>query len=719
MAKRSVLLGLAIVIAVAIYLFYDAPVKSLEDLRGAMADLAAAKAAHPWRLAALYFLAYVLAAALSLPLAVWMTLGAGALFGFWTGLILVSFASSAGATLAFLAARHILGPWVQSRFGPRLTAIQDGLERDGALYLFTLRLIPALPFFAVNLLMGLTRLPARTFYGVSQLGMLPATVLFVNAGTQLAGLRSLGDVLSPGLILSLALLGLFPWIARLSMGWLARRRLYRRWRRPRRFDRNLIVIGGGAAGLVSSYIAAAAQAKVTLIEADRLGGDCLNSGCVPSKALIRTARLAHQMRHADRWGLPPAPPEVSARAVFDRVKAVIRAIEPHDSAERYRALGVDVVTGWARLIDPWTVAIREGDGTERRLTARAIVLATGAAPIIPDVPGLAQSGYMTTDSLWDRLSARERMPERLVILGGGPIGCELAQAFVRLGARVTLIEAAPRLLIREDDDVAAFALHRLQGEGVEVLTGHQAVGFGQAEGGKWVEVAADGKHRRIAYSDLLVAVGRTARLSGFGLEDLGLKGGRTIETNDYLETLCPNIFVAGDAAGPYQLTHAAAHQAWFATVNALFGMIRRFRPDYAALPAVTFTDPEIARIGLTEAEAARQKIAVEVTRFDLGTLDRALTDGAAEGFIKVLTPPGRDRILGASIIGEQAGELLAEVALAMRNGLGLKAVLRTVHSYPTFAEANKYAAGEWRRAHLSPVALSLLRRFHDWRRGGR
>lgn len=717
MAKRPVLLILAILLAFWLYHRFGAHIRDLSDLREALAGLGEWRAERPWQVAGFFFVVYVAVTALSLPLAIWMTLGAGALFGFWGGLVLVSFASSIGATLAFLAARFFLRDWVINRFGDRTAAIRAGLDRDGALYLFTLRLIPAVPFFAVNLLMGLTGLRVRTFYWVSQIGMLAATIVFVNAGTQLARLRSPWDVLSPGLILSLTLLGLFPWLARFAAGFLQRRRLYARWVRPRRFDRNLIVIGGGAAGLVSSYIAAATKAKVTLIEGHKLGGDCLNYGCVPSKALIRSARLAHQMRHAGKWALTPTAPETSAKAIFARIHDVIRAIEPHDSAARFTALGVDVVLGQARLVDPWTVAIQGPDGSERRLTSRAIILATGASPVVPALPGLDQTGYLTTDTLWSALADRDRLPRRLVILGGGPVGCELAQAFARLGVQVSLIEAAARLLNREDEDVSVFVRGCLERDGVQVLAGHKALGCGQSAGESWIEVEAGGALTRLPFDDLLVAVGRAARLTGFGLEDLGITTDRTVVTNDWLETLIPNIFAAGDAAGPYQFTHTAAHQAWYATVNALFAPLRRIRADYRVIPATTFTDPEVARVGLTEQDALARNIAFEVTRYGINDLDRAITDGAAQGFVKVLTVPGKDRILGATIVGEHAGDLLAEFVLAMKQGIGLNKILGTVHSYPTFAEANKFVAGEWRKAHVSPLALQLLTRFHDWRRG--
>ncbi|MCX8507914.1 MAG: FAD-dependent oxidoreductase [Rhodobacteraceae bacterium] len=501
------------------------------------------------------------------------------------------------------------------------------------------------------------------------------------------------------------------------MGLFQRRKLYRRWPRPARFDRNLIVIGGGAAGLVSAYIAAAVKAKVTLIEGHKMGGDCLNYGCVPSKALIRSAKLARQMRHADHYGLTAAEREVSFRAVFARIHQVIAAIAPHDSVERYSDLGVDVRQGQARIVDPWTVEIAHSDGRTERLTARAIIIATGAAPFVPPLPGLSDVPYLTTDTLWAEFARRDTAPKRLVLLGGGPIGSELAQSFARLGSDVTLIEMAPRLLLREDEEVSALARAALEGDGVTVLTGHRAVAVGQQDGGKWIKVEADGIRRKIVFDDLIVAVGRAARLKGFGLEELGIPADRVVQTNDYLETLYPNIYAAGDVAGPYQFTHTAAHQAWFAAVNALFGTFRRFKADYRVIPWTTFLDPEVARVGLNEAEAKAKGIAYEVTRYGIDDLDRAIADGSAHGFVKVLTPPGKDRILGVTIVGEHAGDLLAEFVLAMKYGLGLGKILGTIHSYPTLSEANKYAAGEWRKAHVNARALRFLELFHGWRRG--
>ncbi|MCB2109421.1 MAG: FAD-dependent oxidoreductase [Defluviimonas sp.] len=715
--KKPILLGLllALVVVLALVIRRDPP--DLDGLRAWLASVDVWRAAHPDLLPVAFFAGYIAVTALSLPLAVWMTLAAGALFGFWGGLLLVSFASSLGATLAFLASRYFLRDWVRARFGARLAAIDTGMQRDGPFYLFTLRLIPLIPFFAVNLLMGLTPIRTAVFYLVSQAGMLAGTAAYVNAGTQLGQLRSLGDVVSLPLLASFALLGVFPWVARFGIGLVKRRRAYRGHRRPARFDRNLIVVGAGAAGLVSAYIAAAVKARVTLIEGHRMGGDCLNFGCVPSKALIRSAKLAHQMRHADRYGLAPAEPGISFKAVFERIDRVIAEIEPHDSVARYEGLGVEVLQGQARLVDPWTVETTLADGSAHRLTARAIVLATGAAPFVPPLPGLDEVGHLTSDTLWEAMAGRSAAPRRLVVLGGGPIGTELAQSFARLGSEVSQIEMLPRLLIREDEEVSDLVRAALEADGVRVMTGHRALACGVSDGEKWIEVEADGATRRIVFDDLLVAVGRAARLTGYGLEELGIPTGRVIETNEYLETLFPNIFAAGDVAGPYQFTHSAAHQAWFATVNALFGTFRRFRADYRVMPWATFTDPEVARVGLSEAEAREKGIAVEVTRYGIDDLDRAIADGSAQGFVKVLTPPGKDRILGVTIVGEHAGDLMAEFVLAMKQGLGLGKILSTIHIYPTLAEANKFAAGEWRKAHVNARALGLLERFHAWRRG--
>ncbi len=689
-------------------------VLNLHTLQASRDALVSAYQARPLAVLAAYFALYVGATALSIPGAAVLTLAAGAMFGFWVGLLVVSFASSLGALLAFLAARYLLRDALQRRFGQALAPINDGVARDGAFYLLSLRLVPLFPFWLVNLLSGLTPIAAGRYYAVSQLGMLPGTAVYVNAGTQLAGLKSTADVLSPALLGSLVLLGLFPLLAKALVDAWRRRRLYAAWPRPKHFDRNLVVIGAGSGGLVSAYIAAAVQAKVTLVEAAEMGGDCLNTGCVPSKALIRSAKAAKDLQRAAALGLRDVHGEVDFAAVMARVQRVVEQIAPHDSVARYTELGVDVVQGHARLVTPWQVEISRADGSRQTLTTRAVVIATGARPTVPPLPGLDALGCLTSETLWQLRT----LPRRLVVLGGGPIGCELAQAFARLGAQVTQIEMAPRVLLREDAEASDSVAAALRADGVDLRTGCRALRCERDGDARRIVVAQDGAEQAIAFDALLCAVGRSARVTGFGLEELGitLTERGTVATNAWLQTRLPNIFAVGDVAGPYQLTHAASHQAWYAAVNALFGSIKRFKADYAVLPWTTFTDPEVARVGLSEAEARAQGIAHEVTRYDLADLDRAIADDCAHGFVKLLTAPGSDKLLGATIVGAHAGELLAECVLAMRHGIGLNKLLGTVHAYPTLAEANKFAAGAWKRAHAPKRLLAWARRYHDWRR---
>lgn len=682
----------------------------LETLRQRQSQLEAWIDANLWLALALFFALYVLVTALSIPGAAVMTLAAGALFGLVAGTVLVSFASTLGATLAFLVARFLLRDSLRARFRGRLEAIDAGIRRDGGFYLFTLRLVPLFPFFLINLLAGLTALRTWTFFWVSQLGMLPATVVYVFAGTQLAQVQSLGDVLSPGLIGAFVAIGVLP----LLMRWLTRglqaRRVYAGHRRPGRFDYNLLVVGAGSAGLVTAYIGAAVKAKVALVEKHRMGGDCLNTGCVPSKALIRTARLLAEARNSARYGVRRMHAEFDFAEAMDRVQQVIARIQPHDSVERYTGLGVDVIQGEARLVSPWEVEV---DG--HRISARSLVIATGARPLVPELPGLAEAGPLTSDTLW---SLRE-LPGRLLVLGGGPIGCELAQVFARFGSRVRIVEMAPRLLPREDADAADAVQARFADEAVAVATGHRAL---RVEGGPgdWRLVCEHaGGEVAFGFDRILVALGRRANVEGFGLESLGveLTGRGTIAADALMRTNFPNILVAGDVAGPFQFTHVAAHQAWYAAVNALLAPFWRFKADYRVIPWVTFTDPEVARVGLSEDEARECGIDVEVTRYGIDDLDRAIVDGEAHGYVKVLTAPGKDRILGATIVGAHAGELLAEFVLAMKHGIGLNRLLGTIHVYPTMGEANKYAAGAWKKAHAPQAALRWAQRFFSWRRG--
>jgi pyruvate/2-oxoglutarate dehydrogenase complex dihydrolipoamide dehydrogenase (E3) component/uncharacterized membrane protein YdjX (TVP38/TMEM64 family) len=709
--KRQVVLVLAIVAAVAAFVAFDlAHYFSLAYLKSRQAGIEAWYAERPLQTVAAFFMVYVTVTALSLPWATVMTLAAGAVFGVFWGTLIVSFASTIGATLAFLASRFILRDSMQSRFGDRLKALNAGIEKDGAFYLFTLRLVPAVPFFVINLAMGLTPIRTWTFYWVSQVGMLAGTLVYVNAGTRLAAIESARGILSPALIASFTLLGLFPLIARKLVEWIKARKVYARFRRPVRFDRNVVVIGAGSAGLVSAYIAAAVKAKVTLIEKHRMGGDCLNTGCVPSKALIRSAKFLSHVKRASEFGIRDANADFSFADIMERVQRVVREIEPHDSVERYTGLGVECIQGEARIVSPWEVRVND-----RTLTTRSIVIAAGARPFVPPIPGIEAAGYLTSDTVWN---LRE-LPARLIVLGGGPIGCELAQAFARFGAKVTQVEMLPRIMIREDPEISSMVLNRLREEGVDMRLEHKAVQF-LIEGGEKVLVCEHhGQDVRIAYDQVLVAVGRVANTAGYGLEELGIPvtKSRTVETNEFLQTIYPNIYACGDVSGPYQFTHTAAHQAWYAAVNALFGGVRKFRADYSVIPWATFTEPEVARVGLNETEAKEKNIAFEVTTFSIDDLDRAIADSEAHGIVKVLTVPGKDRILGVTIVGEHAGDLIAEYVMAMRHGIGLNKILGTIHIYPTLAEANKYAAGNWKRAHAPRKLLQWVEIYHAWMRG--
>jgi pyruvate/2-oxoglutarate dehydrogenase complex dihydrolipoamide dehydrogenase (E3) component/uncharacterized membrane protein YdjX (TVP38/TMEM64 family) len=707
--------GLAVVGLALLYRHYDlGRLLTLDQLKSSRDALAGAYQSRPLPTLLSYFGLYVLAAALSIPGALILTLAGGALFGLGLGLVVVSLASSLGALLAFLASRYFLRNAVQGRFLAKLAPINEGVRRDGTLYLLTLRLVPVFPFWLVNLLMGLTPIGAGRFYLVSQLGMLPATAVYVNAGTQLTTIHSVGDIVSPGLLGSFLLLGLFPLVAQTIVAWLRGRKVYAKWPRRRSFDRNLVVIGAGSGGLVSAYIAAAVNAKVTLIEGHKMGGDCLNFGCVPSKALIRSARWAHQLQHAGELGFTHATATVDFAAVMRRVHRVVAEIEPHDSMSRYTGLGVEVLQGHARITGPWSVEVTLPEGGRQTLTTRSIVIATGASPSVPPIPGLQDTGFLTSDTLW----GLTELPGRLVVLGGGPIGCELAQAFARLGSRVTLVERASRLMGREDPEVSEQIARGLQADGVTLLLGHEAVRAERVQDQRQLVVGGASMEQALPFDQLLCAAGRSPRVSGYGLEELGipLTPDGTIETNAYLQTVYPNIYAVGDVAGPFQFTHTAAHQAWYAAVNALFGRFKRFKADYSVVPRATFTEPEVARVGLNETEARDRGIACEVTRYDLADLDRAIADGTAHGFVKVLTVPGRDRILGVTIVGEHAGDLLAEYVLAMKHGLGLNKILGTIHTYPTLAEANKYAAGAWKRAHAPRRLLAWVARYHTWER---
>ena len=707
--KQAVVLGVLALLIAAFFAFDLQRFLTLEYFAAQRDAIAAFHARAPLTTAGAFFALYVAVTGLSLPGAALLTLIAGAIFGFGQGVVLVSFASSLGATLAFSIARYLFRDAVRARFERQLAAIDRGVEKDGAFYLFALRLVPAFPFFAVNLAMSVTPLSAWTFYWVSQVGMLAGTIVYVNAGAQLGQITSVAGIVSPGLIVSFALLGLFPLLAKKALDAAKARTVLRRFEKPKRFDTNLVVIGAGSGGLVCALIAAAVKAKVTLIERNRMGGDCLNTGCVPSKSLLRSAKMLNYIARAEDYGFKRATAEFDFADVMERVQRIIATIEPKDSVERYTGLGVDCVQGDAEIVSPYRVRVNG-----REIATRTIIVATGGAPFVPPIPGLREAGYYTSDTIWELRT----LPERFVVLGGGPIGCELAQAFSRLGSSVTIVERNPHLLMREDDDAVAGVQERFAAEGIRLLTGHAAQRVEPADDGHRLVCARDGQEVTVPFDAALVAVGRSPTTAGLGLESVGvtLSERGAVEVDEYLRTSVPTIYACGDVIAPYQFTHTASHEAWYATVNALFSPFRRFKANYSVIPWTTFTDPEVARVGLNERDAAQRGIPVEVTRYDLDDLDRALADGEGHGFVKVLTPPGKDRILGVTIVGHHAGDLIAEFILAMKWGLGLKKIMSTIHIYPTLAEANKFAAGVWRRNNAPQGVLDWVEKFHRWRR---
>ncbi|MFO8048878.1 MAG: FAD-dependent oxidoreductase [Desulfosudaceae bacterium] len=706
---KTLVIGLVVGGVILFFVFDLHRQVSLEALKTRQEMLSLYTAQHTLLTLLVYAAIYIVMAALSLPGAAVMTMAGGALFGFWIGSAAALVSSTLGATLAFLIARFVLGNFVQKRFAERLKKINDGVRRDGAFYLFTLRLVPVFPFFVINLVMGLTPIRTRTFFLVSLAGMIPGGMVYVNAGRQLAEVTTTGNILSPQLIGAFVLLGLFPWIARTVTAVIKRRRALAGFSRPARRDYNLIVIGGGSAGLVTAYVAATVRARVALIEKDKMGGDCLNTGCVPSKSLLRSARVLSYVNRARDFGFRSVRVDFDFKEVMGRVQNIINRIAPHDSRERYTGLGVDCLQGEARVISPYEVSVNG-----RTLTARRIVVATGAGPLVPPIPGLDKVDYLTSDTVW----SLAELPARLVVLGGGPIGCELSQAFARLGSRVTVVEMAPQLMGREEAEVADFMRQTLEADGVNVLIGHQAEEVAPGEDVAELICAGPEGQVRVPFDRILVAVGRQAHSRGFGLEEIGvaLNPNGTLQTDATLRTTVPTIYGAGDVVGPYQFTHVASYQAWYAAVNALFGGLKSFAVDYRVIPWATYTDPEVARVGLNEVEAAERNIACEVTRYSLDELDRALTESEDRGFVKVLTKPGSDRVLGVTIVGAHAGELIAEFVLAMKNNLGLNKILGTIHIYPTLAEANRFAAGEWKKARKPERALALIEKYQRWRR---
>lgn len=718
MDKKKLVILTVILALIGSFIYFDlSQYLSLDYFKSQQDAFAHYYQENPFYSAGIFIAIYITATALSFPGASILTLVGGAIFGLVEGLIWVSFASTIGATLAFLVSRTLLRDVVQKKFSDSLKSINAGVEKEGAFYLFGLRLVPLFPFVVINLVMGLTPIKTRQFFFISQLGMLPGTFVYVYAGTQLGQIESLAGILSPGLIFAFVLLGVFPILAKKMMARLQAKKVYAGVNKPKQFDTNMVVIGAGSAGLVTALIASATKAKVSLIERHKMGGDCLNTGCVPSKALIRSAKMASYYQRANEYGLSTGEEsgkiDVDFKAVMERIQTIIQKIEPHDSIERFTELGVDCITGDAEIIDPFRVKVND-----QIITTRNIVISTGARPFVPPIKGIEETDYLTSDTLWE---LREQ-PGRMLILGGGPIGCEMTQSFQRLGTQVIQVDRSDRLLPREDEDVSLNVQERFLEEGVDLRLNHTPIEF-YKKGTQQILVCEDkdGQHHEIEFDTFLLAVGRKANVTGFGLETLNIplnKNG-TIEVNDYLQTKFPNIFACGDVAGPYQFTHTASHQAWYTAVNGLFGMFKKFKVDYRVIPWATFTDPEVARVGLNEQEAIEQGIPYEVSRYDIDDLDRAIAEGEAHGFIKVLTVPGKDKILGATIVGHHAGDIIVEYVTAMKHGLGLNKILSTIHIYPTLTETNKFVAGNWKRNHVPEGIMTLLPRFHRWTRGSK
>ena len=708
--KKILILAIVAGLIVVYFVFDLGQYLDLDYFKQQQERIMGYRESFPIRTAAIFLIAYILVTGLSLPGAAIATLIGGAIFGLLWGTVLVSFASVIGASCAFLVSRHILRDTIQNRYGDRLRTINEGCEKDGAVYLFTLRMVPLFPFFLINLLMGLTPMRLGMFFIVSQIGMLPGTIVYVNAGTQLAKIDSLGSILSPALIASFVLLGIFPLISKKIIDAMKARKALGKYKKPKKFEFNAVVIGAGSAGLVAAYIAAAVKAKVALIEKAKMGGDCLNTGCVPSKAIIRTAKFLSHQKRSKEFGVHTASAEFDFKEVMDRVRSIIGVIEHHDSVERYTGLGVDCFAGHATIESPYCVDV---DG--QKLTTRSIVIASGAEPAVPPLPGIDDVNYYTSDTIWEI----NELPKRLLVLGGGPIGCELSQAFVRLGSNVTQVQRLSRIMPREDSEYSEMVLKQFIEDGVDVRLEHQAKEIIAENGANVLVCEHNGEEVQIEFDTLLVAVGRRARISGFGIDQLGieLSSNKTIEVNEFLETNFPNIYAVGDVAGPYQFTHFGAHQATSAATNALLRPFYRRRVDYSVIPWATFTEPEVARVGLNEQEAKQKGIDYEATVYDFKDLSRAIADSEARGEIKVLTPPGKDKILGVTIAGEHAGDLISEFILAMQCGLGLNKILGTIHIYPTLAESVRFVAGNWKRKQVSERTMKILRGFNKWRRG--
>ena len=708
MKKIALLIALVATVVVIVNVFDIHNYFSLSFLKEQQGQLQSIIESKPLLYALIFFLIYVLVASLSIPGAVILTLAGGALFGLVKGTILVSFASSIGALFAFLVARFILRDTIQNKFSSQLSVINEKLEKEGAIYVFSLRLVFVFPFFLCNLVLALTSIRPATFYWFSQLGMLPATMAYVNAGTQIAKIESVSDIASPGLIFAFTLLAVLPFIATRILNIVKANKAYSKFKKPKKFDYNTVVLGGGSAGLVAAYTTSTLRGKVVLIEKHKMGGDCLNTGCVPSKAILRSAKFIADMQQPKSFGIDESSYSVNFKNVMDRVHSKIATIEPKDSVERYTELGVECEQGEAKVRSPWEVEVNG-----KVLTTKNIILATGASPNVPAIEGLDTTDYYTTDTIW----SLESLPEHLLVIGAGPIGCELGQAFARLGAKVTMVQRGSRILPNEDSEAATLIEQSLRADKVDLLTNFATQKINQQGDQYLIKGRQNENSIDFTCSHILVATGRVANLSGLDALSLDVNDQGRLDINPTLQTRFPNVYACGDVTSPKQYTHVASHQAWYAAFNALFSPLKKFKCSLDNVPYAVFTDPEVAGVGLTEQDAKAQNIEYEVTTFPMDDIDRAITDSATEGFVKVLTPPGSDKILGVSMVGDHASELISEFVLAKTHKMGLNKILSTVHIYPTKSEINRMVAGKWRRSQLTERIVNWLVKYQQWRLG--
>ncbi len=709
-ASRLLLLGILAAAVAAFFTLDLGQYLTLESIKANSGALHAKVQAYPWWSRSLFFIVYALLTALSFPGTVVLTLLAGALFGLLEGTLLVSLASNFGAVAAMLISRFLLRDWIQRRFGKQIAGINRGLARDGAFYLVSLRLIPIVPFVLLNPALGLTRVGLWTFWWTTQLGMLPGHAIYVNAGRQLVRIDSLSGILSPGMITTLVLLAVFPLVATRLLTSYKARLAYRGWRRPKHFERNLVVVGGGTGGLATARIAASLCARVSLLERERLGGVAMHEGGVPARALRRQANRLHGLRSDPRVASSLDVAGGFSQAMDD-MQRLTRAAMKSASSEHYARLGVEVIMAEGRLSSPWTV---EAGG--RSLSSRAIVIATGSRPCVPPIAGLEAIEPLTCDNLWD---LREP-PGRLLVLGGGAGACEFAQSFQRLGCQVTLVSERETLLEQEDPEAAGVVLAALRADGVELQLGLAPLRV-EVDGDECLLVCRRGEEgeQALPFDRLLLALGQHADIRGLGLDELGLRCGEdgSLEVDEYLTTRFPNIYAVGSVAGPYGAPHVAEHQAWYAAVNALFGDFKRFAVSERVIPRAVFTTPEVASVGLSEPEARAQGTEFDVTRVPLGALSGAIAEEAGEGFIKVLTERGKDRILGVSIVGEQASETLAGFVVAMKHKIGMNRLADTVHLGATLGDASRLLAETWQRQHRPLRLLRWAERLNRWRLG--